>query len=44
MAFVEKINKLKPASSKGKYIKNATLSLTMSPSIKLDNTELMDIK
>jgi large subunit ribosomal protein L1 len=44
MAFVKKINKLKPASSKGKYIKNATLSLTMSPSIKLDNTELMDIK
>jgi large subunit ribosomal protein L1 len=42
--FVEKINKLKPASAKGKYIKNATLSLTMSPSIKLNTTELMDLK
>jgi large subunit ribosomal protein L1 len=42
--FVEKINKLKPASAKGKYIKNATLSLTMSPSIKLDTAELMDLK
>jgi len=43
-AFVEKINKLKPASAKGKYIKNAALSLTMSPSIKLDTNELMDLK
>ncbi len=43
-AFVEKINKLKPASAKGKYIKNATLSLTMSPSIKLNTAELMDLK
>jgi len=42
--FVEKINRLKPASAKGRYIKNATLSLTMSPSIKLDPTELMDLK
>jgi len=44
VAFVEKINKLKPASAKGKYIKNAALSLTMSPSIKLNTTELMDLK
>jgi large subunit ribosomal protein L1 len=43
-AFVEKINKLKPASAKGKYIKNVALSLTMSPSIKLDTNELMDLK
>ncbi len=42
--FVEKINRAKPASSKGRYIKNAALSLTMSPSVKLDTTELMDIK
>ena len=44
VTFVEKINKLKPASAKGKYIKNAALSLTMSPSVKLDTTELMDMK
>ena len=43
-AFVEKINKAKPASAKGRYIKNAALSLTMSPSVKLDTAELMDIK
>jgi len=43
-AFVEKINKAKPASAKGRYIKNATLSLTMSPSVKLDTNELMEIR
>jgi len=43
-AFVEKINRLKPASAKGRYIKNAALSLTMSPSVKLDTAELMEIK
>ena len=42
--FVEKINRLKPASAKGRYIKNAALSLTMSPSVKLDTAELMEIK
>ena len=43
-AFVAKINKLKPASAKGRYITNAALSLTMSPSVKLDTQELMEIK
>jgi large subunit ribosomal protein L1 len=43
-AFVEKINRAKPASAKGRYIQNAALSLTMSPSVKLDTTELMEIK
>ena len=42
--FVRKINKLKPASSKGRYIKNAALSLTMSPAIELDTQELLDLK
>jgi len=42
--FVEKINKLKPASAKGKYIQNAALSLTMSPSVTLDTQELMELK
>jgi len=42
--FVEKINRAKPASAKGRYILNGALSLTMSPSVKLDTNELMDIK
>ena len=43
-AFVSAINKAKPASAKGRYFTNAAVSLTMSPSIKMDTTELMDIK
>jgi large subunit ribosomal protein L1 len=42
--FVRAINKQKPASVKGKYIKEASLSLTMSPAIKLDIEELLEIK
>ena len=42
--FVTKINKLKPASAKGRYILNGALSLTMSPSVALDTQELMEIK
>jgi large subunit ribosomal protein L1 len=42
--FIAKINKLKPASAKGRYISNAALSLTMSPSITMDTQELMEIK
>lgn len=41
--FIKTINKQKPASAKGKYIKNATLSLTMSPSVKVDPQILMDL-
>ena len=43
-AFIAAINKQKPASAKGRYIKNAALSLTMSPAIKFDLNELADIK
>lgn len=43
-AFVAAINKQKPAAAKGRYIKNAALSLTMSPALKFDTNELMDIK
>jgi large subunit ribosomal protein L1 len=42
--FVSAINRQKPASAKGRYIKNAALSLTMSPAIKFDLAELADIK
>ncbi len=44
LAFVSAINKQKPASAKGRYIKNAALSLTMSPAVKFDVTQLADIK
>ncbi len=43
-AFVQAINKQKPASAKGRYILNGALSLTMSPSINLDTQELLEIK
>jgi len=43
-AFLVAINKQKPSSAKGRYIKSGALSLTMSPAIKLDTTELLDIK
>ncbi len=43
-AFLVAINKQKPAAAKGRYIKNGALSLTMSPAIKLDVMELLDIK
>ncbi len=43
-AFVGAINRHKPSSAKGRYIKNAALSLTMSPAIKFDLAEVADIK
>ncbi|BAK74347.1 MAG: 50S ribosomal protein L1 [Arcobacter sp.] len=43
-AFVAAINKAKPSTAKGRYITNAAVSLTMSPSIVLDNMELMEIR
>ena len=42
--FIQAINKQKPASAKGRYIKHGALSLTMSPSLDLDAQELLDIK
>lgn len=42
--FIKAINKQKPAAAKGRYIKNAALSLTMSPSVNLETQELLDLK
>lgn len=42
--FIKTINRHKPAAAKGRYIKAAALSLTMSPSISLETQELMDLK
>lgn len=44
LELVRAINRLKPTSAKGKYIRSSSLSLTMSPAIKLDSQELMDTK
>lgn len=44
LEFVRAINRLKPASAKGKYIKNSTISLTMSPAVRLDSQELLEVK
>jgi large subunit ribosomal protein L1 len=38
------INKAKPASAKGRYVTKAAVSLTMSPSVTIDSSEMMDIK
>jgi large subunit ribosomal protein L1 len=43
-AFISAINKAKPSTAKGRYITNAAISLTMSPSIVLDNMEIMEIR
>ncbi len=38
------INKSKPSTAKGRYITKAAISLTMSPSVVVDSSEMMDIK
>lgn len=43
-SFIKAINKAKPSSAKGRYISNAAFSLTMSPSVNVDTSELMDLK
>jgi len=41
--FVKTINKHKPAAAKGRYIKHAALSLTMSPGVTLETQELLEM-
>ncbi|HFU74936.1 MAG TPA: 50S ribosomal protein L1 [Arcobacter sp.] len=43
-ALMAALNKQKPASAKGRYVTSANISLTMSPSVKLDPLEMIDIK
>jgi len=43
MAFLEKIIRLKPASSKGIYLKGIALSTTMGPGIRIDLNSVKDI-
>ena len=43
LALVEAIMKLKPASSKGTYLKGISLSTTMSPGIKVDPADVRNL-
>jgi large subunit ribosomal protein L1 len=43
LALVETIVKLKPASSKGTYLKNISLSTTMGPGVKVDPVDVRNI-
>lgn len=42
-AFLETIMRLKPASSKGTYLKGIALSTTMGPGIKIDAAQVKDL-
>jgi len=42
-AFLETIVRLKPASSKGTYLKGIAISTTMGPGIKIDATSVKDL-
>ena len=42
-AFLETIIRLKPASSKGTYLKGIAISTTMGPGIKIDSSYLKDL-
>lgn len=44
LELVRAVNRLKPASAKGKYIRNSALSLTMSPAVRIDSQELLEVK
>lgn len=44
ITFIKEINRHKPATAKGRYVKNAALALTMSPSVNLDSQEIIDLK
>jgi len=41
-AAIEEVMRSKPSSSKGRFIKSATISSTMSPGIKLDTSVARD--
>ena len=40
LALVESINKLKPASSKGAYLRNISLATTMGPGVRVDTVDV----
>ncbi|MDR3162875.1 MAG: 50S ribosomal protein L1 [Helicobacteraceae bacterium] len=42
--LLKALNRMKPATAKGRYMKKAAMSLTMSPSIMLDVNELIELR
>ncbi|MFZ1955264.1 MAG: 50S ribosomal protein L1, partial [Desulfobacterales bacterium] len=42
-AFLETIVRLKPASSKGTYLKGVAISTTMGPGVKIDTALVKDL-
>jgi large subunit ribosomal protein L1 len=42
-AFLETIVRLKPASSKGTYLRGIALSTTMGPGVKIDAAQVKDL-
>jgi large subunit ribosomal protein L1 len=43
LAVVDEINRAKPASAKGRYVKSVTLSSTMGPGIRIDPNRVRDV-
>jgi large subunit ribosomal protein L1 len=43
VAFLDTVLRLKPASSKGMYIKGLAISTTMGPGIKIDAAAIKDL-
>jgi large subunit ribosomal protein L1 len=41
-AVMDELNRAKPASSKGRYVKKISVSTTMGPGIKVDPSRLRD--
>jgi len=42
-AVIEELNRAKPASAKGRYIRSATVSTTMGPGVKIDPARLRNL-
>jgi large subunit ribosomal protein L1 len=42
-AVIDELNRAKPASAKGRYIKSATVSTTMGPGVKIDPGRLRSL-
>jgi large subunit ribosomal protein L1 len=43
-AVIEELNRAKPASAKGRYIRSATVSSTMGPGVKIDTGRLRNLE
>ena len=43
-AVIDELNRAKPASAKGRYIKSATVSTTMGPGVKIDPARLRNLE